>query len=145
MKTFSQKPAEVSRKWYVIDASSAPLGRVATAAAALLIGKGKPSLTAHVDGGDFVVIINADNLVATGNKKEDKIYHNYSGYPSGLRSRKLKDTPATEAMHKAVRGMLPVNKLRSGRLQRLKIYGGAEHNHTAQAPEVFEIEMKVRK
>lgn len=145
MRTFSQKPAEVSRKWYVIDASSAPLGRVATAASALLIGKGKPSLTAHVDGGDFVIIINAGSLVTTGNKQETKIYHNYSGYPSGLRSRKLKDTPATEAIYKAVRGMLPVNKLRSGRLKRLKIYGGPEHNHTAQAPELFAINMKVNK
>lgn len=139
MRTYSQKPADVSRKWYVLDASTAPVGRLATTAASLLIGKGKPSVTAHVDGGDFVIIVNAADLVATGNKVEDKIYHNYSGYPSGLRSRKLRDVKPEEAIYRAIRGMLPANKLRDGRLRRLKIYAGAEHGHNAQKPEVYEI------
>lgn len=145
MRTYSQKPSDVSRKWYVLDASSAPLGRLATTAASLLIGKNKPSYTPHVDGGDFVIIINADSLVATGNKKETKIYHDYSGYPSGLRSRKLKDTPSTESVYRAVRGMLPVNKLRAGRLHRLKIYSDSEHNHAAQKPEGYQISARGKK
>lgn len=139
MKTYSQKPAEVSRKWYVLDASQASLGRVATVAARLLIGKDKPTLTAHVDGGDHVIIINADNLVVTGKKVEDKIYYNHSGFPGGLRERQLKDMASGEALQRAIRGMLPVNKLRDGRLSRLKIYGGAEHNHSAQTPEAYDL------
>ncbi|HVX58767.1 MAG TPA: 50S ribosomal protein L13 [Candidatus Saccharimonadales bacterium] len=139
MKTYSQKPAEVTRKWYILDASQASLGRVATVAASLLIGKGKPTVTAHTDGGDYVVIINADNLVVTGKKIEDKIYYNHSGFPGGLRERQLRDVASTEALTTAVRGMLPVNKLRDGRLARLKVYGGAEHNHNAQTPEVYDL------
>lgn len=139
MRTYSQKPADVARKWYVLDASTASIGRVATAAASLLIGKGKPTVTAHVDGGDFVIIVNAAGLVVTGNKVEGKLYHNYSGYPSGLRSRKLRDVKPEEAIYRAIRGMLPNNKLRDGRLRRLKIYTGAEHEHSAQKPQAYEL------
>jgi len=139
MKTYSQKPADISRKWYVLDASQASLGRVATVAARLLIGKDKPTVTAHIDGGDYVVIINADNMVVTGKKAEDKIYYNHSGFPGGLRERQLKDVASTEALTTAIRGMLPVNKLRDGRLARLKVYGGAEHNHNAQTPIVYDL------
>ena len=138
MKTYSQKPAEVERKWYVIDASSASFGRIATQAASLLIGKGKPSFTSHVDGGDFVIIINAGQMVATGGKDAKKTYYRHSGYPGGIYSRTLKEQQEkdpTKAMFKAVRGMLPVNKLRDQRLARLKIYEGAEHNHAAQKPQ----------
>lgn len=138
MKTYSAKPTDVVRKWYVVDAAEAPLGRVATVVATLLTGKGKPQFTHHIDCGDFVVIINADNLVATGNKMEDKKYYRYSGYPSGLTTIALKDQMAkdpTKPLYKAVRGMLPVNKLRDGRLKRLKIYTGTEHEHAAQKPE----------
>lgn len=142
MKTFSQKPADVTRKWYVLDASAASLGRVATTAASLLIGKGKPTVTAHVDGGDYVVIINASQLVVTGTKADTKMYHNHSGYPGGLRSRSLSEVKPTEALFQAVLGMLPVNKLRDGRLARLKIYDGAEHNHTAQQPDIYELKGK---
>jgi large subunit ribosomal protein L13 len=139
MKTYSQKPAEVSRKWYVVDASGVSLGRIATNVAGLLIGKGKPTVTSHVDGGDYVVIINAEKMVATGNKAEKKIYYNHSGYPGGLRARQLKDVKSSEALYQAVRGMIPVNKLRDGRLARLKVYDGAEHNHSAQKPETYEL------
>ena len=139
-KTFSAKPSDVTRKWYVIDASTAPIGRVATEIATLLTGKGKPMFTHHVDCGDYVVVINAANVVATGNKIEDKKYYKHSGYPGGLRTRTLReqlDKDATEVITHAVRGMLPVNKLRPARLARLKVYTGSEHQHGAQAPEVY--------
>ncbi len=142
MKTYSAKPSDVTRKWYVVDASEATLGRVATHVATLLTGKGKPMFTAHIDCGDFVVVINADHLQVTGGKEEKKMYYNHSGFPGGLRERQLKDLMAndsTEVIMKAVRGMLPVNKLRDGRLARLKIYAGAEHNHAAQKPETLSL------
>jgi large subunit ribosomal protein L13 len=138
MKTYSQKPTEVRRSWHVIDASTASFGRIATVAASLLLGKGKPSVTPHVDGGDFVIITNAAKLVATGGKADKKVYYRHSGYPGGLYSRTLKEQSEidpTAALRKAVRGMLPDNKLRPGRLERLKIYEGAEHNHAAQQPQ----------
>jgi large subunit ribosomal protein L13 len=145
MKTYSQKPAEVTRKWYVIDASEVPLGRLSTVAASLLIGKGKPSVTAHVDGGDYVIVINADQLVVTGKKMENKMYYHHSHYPGGLKEATLKEKMAkdsTEPIIKAVRGMLPVNKLRPGRLARLKVYAGAEHQHEAQKPETLSLKGK---
>jgi large subunit ribosomal protein L13 len=142
MKTYSAKPSDVTRAWYVLDASEAPLGRLATKAATLLTGKGKPQFTAHIDCGDFVVIVNADKLVATGNKLNGKMYYRHSGFPGGLREETLADVMAkdsTRAIIEAVRGMLPVNKLRDARLQRLKVYHGAEHNHEAQKPEKLTI------
>lgn len=138
MKTFSAKPSDVSRKWYVVDASDATLGRLSTQIATLLTGKGKPMFTHHIDVGDYVIVINSDNLRVTGNKMEDKMYYRHSGYPGGLNEMQLKDKMAkdsTEVIFKAVRGMLPVNKLRDERLARLKIYSGTEHNHEAQKPE----------
>ncbi len=137
-KTYSQKPAEVTRKWYVLDASELPLGRLATAAASLLIGKSKPSVTAHVDGGDYVIVVNAAGLVVTGKKMTDKKYYRHSGYPGGIRMATLgekMDQDPTSVIFAAVRGMLPVNKLRPGRLDRLKIYADANHRHEAQKPE----------
>ena len=137
LKTFSQKPADVTRKWFVLDASEAPLGRVATRAASLLLGKAKPTLTPHTDGGDFVIIINAKNLVVTGNKAVDKNYYRHSGFPGGLYKRTLTEQmekDPTEVLSRAIRGMLPVNKLRDGRLKRLKIYVDDAHNHAAQKP-----------
>jgi large subunit ribosomal protein L13 len=142
MKTYSAKPSDVVRKWYVIDASEATLGRVATKVATLLTGKGKPQFTQHIDTGDFVVIINAGNLQVTGNKMEDKMYYRHSGYPGGLKEASLKEVMAKtpdRALYEAVRGMLPVNKLRDPRLARLKIYQGAEHNHAAQKPEAISV------
>ncbi len=142
MKTYSAKPTDVIRKWHLIDASEAPLGRVATVVATLLTGKGKTQFTHHIDCGDFVIIVNAENLVVTGNKLEDKKYYKYSGYPSGLKTTALKDLLAkdpTQPIYKAVRGMLPVNKLRAERLKRLKIYSGAQHEHDAQKPEILSV------
>ena len=142
MKTYSAKPSDVTRKWYVIDASEATLGRVATQAARLLIGKDKPMVTSHIDCGDFVVIVNTDKLQVTGNKLEDKMYYRHSGHPGGLTETKLKDVmdkDSTKAVYAAVRGMLPVNKLRDGRLMRLKLYAGAEHNHEAQKPTIISL------
>lgn len=142
MTTYSAKPSDVTRKWYVIDAAEAPLGRTATKIATLLTGKGKPQFTQHIDCGDFVVVINAGTPKVTGNKLEDKMYYRHSGYPGGLKEAQLKDvltrTP-DRAIYEAVRGMLPVNKLRDERLSRLKIYAGPEHNHAAQKPEAISV------
>lgn len=138
MKTYSAKPTDVERKWYVVDASEAPLGRLATQVAQLLTGKGKPQFTKHIDCGDYVVVINASNLVVTGNKADKKVYYSHTGYPGGLKEATLAEKQAkdpTFAVTHAVRGMLPVNKLRDERLQRLKVYAGAEHQHEAQKPQ----------
>lgn len=142
MKTYSAKPSDVTRKWYVIDASETTLGRLATQAAQLLLGKGKPQFTQHIDCGDFVIVINTDKLNVTGAKLTDKKYYNHSGHPSGLRERRLEELMAKdsrEVIYEAVRGMLPTNKLRDPRLQRLKLYAGAEHEHAAQKPEVLSL------
>jgi large subunit ribosomal protein L13 len=142
MKTYSIKPAEVTRKWYVLDASEVPLGRLATKAASLLLGKGKATVTPHVDGGDYVVIVNSANLVVTGNKQTGKKYHRHSGFPGGLYTRSLAEQmerDPNKVIFDAVRGMLPVNKLRDGRLARLKIYSDDQHNHSAQKPETLSL------
>ena len=141
-KTFSAKPTDVVRKWYVVDASEVTLGRLATQVAVPLTGKSKPQFTKHIDCGDFVVVINADQLKVTGTKLETKMYYHHSGFPGGLRERSLKDQmglDSTEVIKHAVRGMLPINKLRDDRLARLKIYAGAEHKHEAQQPEAFSL------
>ena len=141
-KTFSAKPSDVVRKWYIIDATEAPLGRVATKVATLLTGKGKPQFTAHIDCGDNVIVINAANLKVTGTKLEDKMYYRHSGYPGGLREDTLQnvlDKDPARAISEAVRGMLPVNKLRDPRLARLKIYADANHKHEAQKPEPLSV------
>ncbi len=140
MKTYSAKPSDVTRKWYVVDASEAPLGRVATQIATLLTGKGKPQFTKHIDTGDYVVVINAANVNVTGGKLDKKMYYRHSNFPGGLTELSMReklDKDPTSVVFAAVRGMLPVNKLREARLQRLKIYGGAEHQHDAQKPEVI--------
>lgn len=142
MKTYSAKPSDVTRKWYVVDASEAPLGRIATQVASLLTGKGKPQFTKHIDCGDFVVVINAKDTVVTGDKQTKKVYYRHSNYPGGLReatfAEKMEKDP-TFAITRAVRGMLPVNKLRDDRLLRLKVYAGAEHNHEAQKPTLISV------
>ncbi len=142
MKTYSAKPSEVTRAWYVIDASQAPMGRIATKAATLLTGKEKPMFTQHIDTGDYVVIINADKLVVTGDKMTKKMYYHHSHYPGGLKEATLAEKMVkdpTHALRHAIRGMLPVNKLRDGRLDRLKIYAGDQHNHEAQKPEAISL------
>jgi large subunit ribosomal protein L13 len=145
MKTFAQKPADVERKWYILDASQISFGRVSTRAASLLIGKGKPTVTPHTDGGDFVIVINTDKLIATGGKETKKIYYRHSGYPGGLYSRTMaeqQEKDPTSIIYKAVRGMLPNNKLREQRLARLKIYAGAEHTHAPQKPQLIDMKTK---
>ena len=141
-KTYSAKPTDVTRKWYVIDASEAPLGRVATRIATLLTGKEKPMFTQHIDTGDYVVVINAGNIVVTGNKLNSKKYYHHSHFPGGLKeatlAEKMEKDP-THALIHAVRGMLPVNKLRDARLDRLKVYAGAEHKHDPQQPVVISL------
>lgn len=142
MKTYSAKPNDVKRNWYILDASELPLGRLATQAAALLIGKGKPMVTAHIDCGDYVIVINSDRLVVTGNKLTSKVYYSHSHYPGGLKSTTLNEKmnkDSTSVLQNAIRGMLPVNKLRDGRLARLKIYKGSEHNHNAQKPQILKV------
>lgn len=142
MKTYSAKPTDIVRKWYVVDASEAPLGRVATQVAQLLTGKGKPMFTKHIDCGDYVVVINAEKLVVTGNRMEDKMYYHHSHYPGGLKETALKTQmtkDSTAPVIHAIRGMLPVNKLRDGRLARLKVYSGSEHNHAPQQPTPYSV------
>ena len=142
MKTYSAKPSDVTRVWYVVDAAEAPLGRVAAKIATLLTGKGKPMFTAHIDTGDFVVVINAKDTVVTGKKAQDKMYYKHSGFPGGLRERTFTEQmekDPTSAICLAVRGMLPVNKLRDARLERLKIYADAEHKHEAQKPKAISV------
>jgi large subunit ribosomal protein L13 len=137
MKTYSAKPTDVTREWYVIDASEAPLGRVSTKVATLLTGKGKPMFTQHIDCGDYVVIVNADNLVVTGNKLQDKKYYRHSQYPGSLKTTTLQeqlDKDSTKVIVDAVKGMLPKNKLVTERLKRLKVYAGEQHGHDAQKP-----------
>lgn len=141
-KTYSQKPSEVSRRWILIDAKDAPLGRVATTVATYLTGKYKPSFTPHVDGGDYVIVINAKEAVATGNKEEDKVYYRHSGFPGGIKSATLKEVreKAPEfIIENAVKGMIPYNKLAKERMARLKIFAGENHSHEAQKPEKVEV------
>ncbi len=142
MKTFSLKQADIDRKWVLIDASDAPLGRIATVIATRLIGKYKPTFTSHVDDGDYVVVINADNLVVTGDKEESKMYYRHSGYPGGIKSRTLKEVRGidiTKVIEKAVKGMIPKNKLSPDRMARLRVFAGSEHTHTAQQPVKLEV------
>ncbi len=142
MKTFSAKPLETTRKWYVIDADGATLGRVAVAAANILRGKNKPQYTPNVDTGDFVIIINADKITVSGKKETDKLYRSHSGFPGGFKEISFKammEKTPTRAIEKAVKGMLPHNTLGDEQFQKLKVYAGAEHPHAAQKPEVYEI------
>lgn len=142
-KTYSQKPTEVERKWILIDAAeSATLGRLSTKIATFLTGKNKPTYTPHTDGGDYVVVINANQVKVTGNKEEDKMYYSHSGFPGGLKEaslKELREKNATMIIEKAVAGMLPKNKLHADRMSRLKVYAGAEHTHNAQKPQKVEV------
>lgn len=137
MKTYSAKPCEVKREWYLIDATEAPLGRIAVLTANLLTGKSKPMFTNHIDCGDYVVIINTDQINVTGKKMSDKKYYRHSQYPGSLKTYTLSDKIAKdskEVMLLAVKGMLPKNKLLAERLKRLKLYSGEQHNQEAQKP-----------
>lgn len=138
MRTFSAKSGEVERNWYVVDASDYNLGRLATRIATIIRGKHKPTYTPHVDTGDYVVVINASKVNLTGGKLDAKKYHRYSGYPGGLRSivaRTVRETDAERMVMQAVKGMLPKNRLSRQVISKLKVYPGAEHPHSAQAPQ----------
>lgn len=142
MKSFMQKKETVDRKWYVIDATNKPLGRVATLAATYLRGKNKPTYTPHIDCGDNIIIINAEKVLLTGNKEEKKIYYNHSMYQGGLRERTAKvmrERYPEEMMERAVKGMLPHNRLGRQMYRKLFVYKGSEHKHEAQKPEVLEV------
>ena len=143
MKTWNAKPGEIELEWQLVDAEGKTLGRLATQIADTLRGKDKPQYTPHVDTGDFVVVVNAEKVAVTGNKLDDKRYYRHSGYPGGLRSRTLReqlDRRPEEVIRKAVKGMLPRNRLSRAQLRKLKIYAGPEHPHTAQSPK----ELKTR-
>lgn len=142
MKTFMPNSESVDRKWYVVDAEGKTLGRLASEVAKVLSGKTKPIYTPHVDTGDFVIVINAEKIVLTGKKLEQKMYRTYSGYIGGLKETKYKDMVANKpelVITHAVKGMLPKNKIGRQMLTKLRVYRGAEHNHEAQKPEVLEL------
>ena len=142
MKSYMQKAEEINRSWYVIDAEGKSLGRVATLAAHILRGKNKRTYTPHVDWGDYVIIINAKKVNLTGNKLEDKMYYNHSMYPGGLRERNAKtmrENYSIEMIERAVRGMLPHNRLGRAMGKKLFVYEGMEHPHMAQKPETIEV------
>jgi large subunit ribosomal protein L13 len=143
MKTWNAKPGEVEQRWYVVDADGATLGRLASQIAETLRGKRKPEYTPHVDTGDFVVVVNAEKIAVTGKKLDEKLYYRHSGYPGGLRSRPLREElnrRPTEVLRKAVKGMLPRNRLGRAQIRKLKVYAGPEHPHAAQAPAPLEVE-----
>lgn len=141
-KTFSLKPADIKRSWVIVDAAEVPLGRLSTIVATRLIGKYKPTYTPHVDDGDYVIVLNADHLVVTGDKETSKTYYRHSGFPGALKERSLKDQRqinSASIVEKAVKGMLPKNKLAPERIARLRVFGGAEHTHEAQKPVKLEV------
>ncbi len=142
VRTYTPKPGDVERTWHVIDATDVVLGRLATQVATLLRGKHKATFAPHVDGGDFVIVINADKIALTGNKREQKLAYRHSGYPGGLRAVPYSELLAKKperAVEKAVRGMLPKTSLSRAQLTKLKVYAGPEHPHAAQQPKPFEI------
>ena len=143
MKTYSAKPGEITREWYLVDADGLTLGRLATQIADTLRGKRKPQYTPHVDTGDFVVVVNAEKIAVTGNKLDQKRYYRHSGYPGGLRSRTLRDQlerRPTEVIRIAVKGMLPRNRLARRQITKLKIYAGPTHPHSPQSPRPLPLE-----
>ena len=142
-KTWTAKPGEIERRWYVVDAEGETLGRLAVRIADTLRGKRKPEYTPHVDTGDFVVVVNAEKIQVTGNKLDQKRYYRHSGYPGGLRSRTLReqlDRQPTEVLRAAVKGMLPKNRLARQQLTKLKIYAGPDHPHESQNPQPLNLE-----
>ncbi|HZK34476.1 MAG TPA: 50S ribosomal protein L13 [Bacillota bacterium] len=142
MKTYMANAQTVERKWYLVDAKGKTLGRLSTEIARILRGKHKPTYTPHVDTGDFVIVINAELIEVTGNKGEQKLYRNHSGYPSGMKEitfNELKVKAPTKIIHNAVKGMLPKGPLGRQMLRKLKVYAGSSHNHEAQQPELLEI------
>jgi large subunit ribosomal protein L13 len=142
MKSYMARPLEVERRWYVVDAEGQTLGRLATEIARILRGKNKPQYTPHVDTGDFVVVVNAEKVVVTGKKAEQKVYRRHSGYPGGLKEtsyEQMMERRPTEILRRAVKGMMPKNRLARQQLRKLKIYAGPEHPHAAQNPQPYEV------
>ncbi len=142
MKSYMARPLEVERKWYVVDAEGQTLGRLATEIARILRGKNKPQYTPHVDTGDFVVVVNAEKVVVTGRKAEQKVYRRHSGYPGGLKTttyEQMLERRPTEILRRAVKGMMPKTRLARQQLRKLKIYAGPEHPHAAQNPQTLEV------
>jgi large subunit ribosomal protein L13 len=142
MKTFSAKPEEVRRDWFVVDATDKTLGRLATELASRLRGKHKPEFTPHVDTGDYIVVVNAANIRVTGNKMKDKMYYRHTGYVGNLKSvslEKMMEKSPEQVITLAVKGMLPKNRLGSAMLKKLRVFAGAEHTHVAQQPQPLEI------
>jgi large subunit ribosomal protein L13 len=142
MKTYVATPATRERNWLVVDATGQTLGRLATQLADTLRGKRKPEYTPHVDVGDFVIVVNAEKIAVSGNKRAEKLYYRHSGYPSGLRTRTLEEMLARrpeEVIRRAVKGMLPRNRLGRAQLRKLKVYAGPDHPHAAQKPETMEV------
>ncbi len=142
MKSYMARPLEVERQWYVVDAEGQTLGRLATEIARILRGKNKPQYTPHVDTGDFVVVVNAEKVVVTGRKAEQKVYYRHTGYPGGLKETSYEvmlERKPTEILRKAVRGMMPKTRLGRQQLRKLKIYAGPEHPHEAQNPQPYEV------
>ena len=142
MKTFSAKPHEVQREWFVVDATDKVLGRLAAEIASRLRGKHKPEYTPHVDTGDYIIVVNAEKMRVTGNKELGKKYYRHTGYPGGIRMTTFRDMQAKHpgrALEKAVKGMLPKGPLGYAMIKKLKVYAGAEHQHAAQQPKVLEI------
>ncbi|ACQ81350.1 ribosomal protein L13 [Beutenbergia cavernae DSM 12333] len=142
MRTFTPKPSDTERTWYVIDATDVVLGRLASQVAKLLRGKHKATFAPHVDTGDFVIVVNADKVALTGNKEQQKLAYRHSGYPGGLKATsyaELLEKRPERAVEKAIRGMVPKNSLGRAQMRKLKVYAGAEHPHGAQKPQTFEI------
>ena len=142
MPTYSPKPGEITRAWHVIDATDVVLGRLATHAATLLRGKHKPTYAPHMDTGDFVVIVNAEKIAVSGNKRDDKFVYRHSGFPGGLKQRsvgEMIEKHPDRLVEKAIKGMLPKNRLGRAMAKKLKVYAGPEHPHAAQQPAAFEI------
>jgi large subunit ribosomal protein L13 len=143
MKTYVAKPTTAQRDWVVVDATGQTLGRLATQIANALRGKRKPEYTPHIDTGDFVIVVNAEKISVTGNKRTEKLYHRHSGYPGGLRTRtftEMLERRPEEIIRLAVKGMLPRNRLARKQLTKLKVYAGPEHPHTAQKPQPMNLE-----
>ncbi len=144
-KTYSPKPADISREWWVVDASSLPLGRVATQVATLLRGKHKPTYAPHLDGGDHVIVVNAAQVAVTSDKAQEKIYYRHSGHPGGIKAESFEELKARRPVliiERAVRGMLPKNRLGRAMIRKLKVYPGPEHPHQAQQPKPYTLSLR---
>ncbi len=144
-KTYSPKPADIQRAWFVVDATDLPLGRLASEIATLLRGKHKPTFAPHLDGGDFIIVINAEKVAVTSDKSQTKIYYRHSGYPGGIKAEtfdRLRERRPEAIIERAVRGMLPKNKLGRQMARKLKVHAGPDHPHTAQKPTALELDIR---